>query len=424
MRKFLKIIPILLLCFLLVYFFNQIAIFLFPSHADRTGELVKLILSVIGGICIIYGLYISNRRAKATERSVWIQGEQINLSLKSQTDERFKNAIEHLGSDKEPIILGGIAELHQIAKENRNKYAEVVFNILCSYIRTGTNIYEKKADDIITPTAINTIINYLFKDTEDTPYKLYRANLSASNLSGQDINNCYLKDANLSQCRFHAIDNSVLDGANFTGSEIFGMSFQNNSWRGANLFHVKMTSVKLNDVDFSPLIEEKRKNIFAPYCFNCRFENVIFDNISVFGAFFIGCIFINCSFKNSTIGDSSFYCCSFENVSVFESNLLSKIDFSASVFWNFRIGYSMMDFALKGCSIEKTSNIYISIEEHLDKQKKIKSTAENLYFPSTLPSNYIFGKLSDTECQNILDKYNELKETKKLPVRSDIQEKK
>lgn len=396
--------------------------FLFPSHEDRTGEFVKLILSVIGGICIIYGLYISNRRAKATERSVWFQGEQINLSLKLQIDERFKNAIVHLGSNKEPIILGGIAELHQIAKEDSNKYAEVVFNILCSYIRTGTNVYEKKADDIISSTAISTIINYLLKNTEDNPYKLYRADLSSSNLSGQDISNCYLRDANLSQCHFHMIDNSILDGANFTGSEIFGMSFQNNSWRGVGLFHVKMISVKLNNADFSPLTIEEKHNIFAPYCFNCRFENVIFDNISIFGAFFIGCIFVNCSFKNSTIGDSTFYCCSFENTSIFESKLLSKIDFSASVFWNFCIGYSMMDVVLKGCSIEKTFNIYIPIEQHLEEQKKIKSTAENLNFPSTLPSNYIFGKLSDIESQNILDKYNELKETKKLPIKSDVKD--
>jgi len=80
------------------------------------------------------------------------------LSLKAQIDERFKNAIEHLGSDKEPIILGGIAELHQIAKEDCKKYAEVVFNILCSYIRTETSIYNKNADDI-NSTAISTIIN-------------------------------------------------------------------------------------------------------------------------------------------------------------------------------------------------------------------------------------------------------------------------
>lgn len=418
MKRFVLVVIILLLCFLLIYFFNQTAAYLFPSDADRTGELVKLVLSIVGGVCIIYSLYISNRRAQATEKSVRIQGEQINLSLKAQLDERFKNAIEHLGSDKEAIILGGIAELHQIAKEDCKKYAEVVFNILCSYIRTGTNRYKKKADDI-NSTAISTIINYLFKETYDNPYKAYCANLSASNLAGQYFKNCYLKDANFSQSYLYSIDDSVLDGADFGGSEIFGSSFQNNSWKGVKLFHAKLSHVKLTNVDFSPSTAQK-ENLFAPYCFNCRFENVKFDNLDVYGAFFIGCIFVNCSFKNSTIGDCYFYCCSFDNVQILEANMISIVDFSASVFWKVRIGYSRGDIILKGCSIEKTSNIFIPIEEQLQKLKKTKSTAKNLDFLSDLPSNYIYGELSEIDCKKILDKYSELKNSNTFPLKSDI----
>lgn len=418
MKSFLKTSAFIALCASLIYYFNQIAIFLFPSHADRTGELIKLILSVIGGVCIIYGLYISNRRAKATEKSVLIQTKQINLSLKSQIDERFKNAIEHLGSNKEPIILGGIAELHQIAKEDSNKYSEVVFNILCSYIRTETNRYKKKADDITTPTAVATIVNYLFKNVEFTPYKLYCANLSASNLSGQNIRDCYFKNANLSQCYLHSISNSILDGADFTGSEIFGSSIKHNSWRGAKLFHAKIISVSFNNIDFSPLVQQKDE-LFAPYCFNCKFENVAFDNITIFGAFFIGCIFVNCSFKKSTLGDSFFYCCSFENTSFLEPKIISRVDFSASVFWNSFIGASTMDIILKSCSIEKTLNIFILIEEQVEKQRKIKSTAKSLSLPTTLPSNYIFGQLSEAECNSILEKYKDLYKARKNTLTSN-----
>jgi len=65
-------VSLLLFSLLIYYYFNQIALYLFPSQADRTGELVKLLLSAIGGICIIYSLNISNRRAQATEKSVHI----------------------------------------------------------------------------------------------------------------------------------------------------------------------------------------------------------------------------------------------------------------------------------------------------------------------------------------------------------------
>jgi len=188
--------------------------------------------------------------------------------------------------------------------------------------------------------------------------------------------------------------------------------------RGANLFHAKLSSIELISVDFSPLIMQK-ENIFAPFCLNCKFENVIFDNLSIYGARFIGCIFVNCSFKNSTIGDCFFYCCSFENVSISEAEIISRIDFSASLFCNFNIGYSINDIILKGCAIEKTSNIYIAIEEQLEKQKKIKSTAETLNLPPNLALNYVFGNLSDTECKKMLDKYNELNTWEKLPLNSD-----
>lgn len=94
--------------------FESFAQWLFPNNEDRNGELFKILLSILGAIGILFGLYISLRRAKAMEsgverqkESIDIQTEQIKITRKAQTDERFKNAVEHLGSDKEPIILGG-----------------------------------------------------------------------------------------------------------------------------------------------------------------------------------------------------------------------------------------------------------------------------------------------------------------------------
>ena len=78
-------------------YYCKIAFWLFPNNLDRNGEFVKLILSILGGIGILYGLFISYRRTLITERSVKMQGEaiqkqseQLELSRKSQIDERFK----------------------------------------------------------------------------------------------------------------------------------------------------------------------------------------------------------------------------------------------------------------------------------------------------------------------------------------------
>jgi len=106
--------------------FEKTALWLFPSNEDRNGEFLKIVLSVIGGIGVLYSLHLAYRRLQATNIGLQLQAqainkqsEQLDLSRKGQVDERFKNAVEHLGNDKEPIILGGIVELHQIAKEEK-----------------------------------------------------------------------------------------------------------------------------------------------------------------------------------------------------------------------------------------------------------------------------------------------------------------
>src|SRR5690606_17902397 len=180
----------------------------------------------------------SLRRAKAMEQGVLrqkesldIQSEQISITRKAQTDERFKNAVEHLGSEKEPIILGGVAELHQIAKENKNEYAEIVFNILCSYVRSNANIYKKTADQI-NETVNQTIVNNIFKlfDKPDYPYSGLLANLNSSNLISLDFDNTNLVGANFSFCYMPSMKNSNLEysklnKAVFSLSDISDVSF-------------------------------------------------------------------------------------------------------------------------------------------------------------------------------------------------------
>lgn len=122
MKKILKYIglsiSILFLIFVIIKWesvklnFESFSEYLFPNNEDNKGELFKILLSIIGAIAVMFGLYVAYRRAKAMERGVEKQGEsiqnqneQLKLSRKSQIDERFKNAIEHLGSEKEPVII-------------------------------------------------------------------------------------------------------------------------------------------------------------------------------------------------------------------------------------------------------------------------------------------------------------------------------
>lgn len=49
---------------LIIVFFESLSVKLFPSENSR-GELIKVILTVFGGIGVIYGLWINSQRIKA-----------------------------------------------------------------------------------------------------------------------------------------------------------------------------------------------------------------------------------------------------------------------------------------------------------------------------------------------------------------------
>ena len=407
----------LLFCIGLIIFFDKVAIFLFPDDKNRSGESVKLILSAIGGICLLYGLWINNKRAESTEKSVHNQEAQLRLSLKSQIDERFKNAIEHLGGEKETIILGGIAELHQIAKEYKDKYAEVVFNILCSYVRSETNVYMTIAEKINT-TIVDTIFHYLFLRYPNNPYDEFKADLSHCNLSNQEIRHLNLKQANLSFSYFSNLDDSLLDFADFSRSNIFSISFKGNSMTGVKLSRTRIIHTDFKDVVFGTENTNSNHILLSPHCVSCRFENINFDKTTISGAIFIGCVFINCSFVGVEILSSKFHACTFINISLSNAEILSNIDFSASHFSNFSLNTFALELVLKSCSKGGYLSEYIDIEDRLTEQQLIVTNISDLGISELCLKDCSLGSLSESEVQSIKDKYNEITEIKPFPLNS------
>ena len=77
---------------------------------------------------LIWQVRISDRRATALEKTASL-GEKGNIT------ERFKNAIEHLGSDSESIRMGGIYGLYHVVRESCG-YADTVLKILCAHAKS------------------------------------------------------------------------------------------------------------------------------------------------------------------------------------------------------------------------------------------------------------------------------------------------
>lgn len=215
---------IVLLNHRIIYGYEFLASYFFSNPETYKGDFAKLLVTVVGGIFIVWGLWLNSRRTKALE-------QQNNNQIKAQVDERFKNAIEHLGERNPAIILGGIHALNRVAEEEFS-YRPVVLNILCSYLREEISV---QSEVKISKSIIQTIFDVLFKRSKSNIYEGYSANL-------QDIQYNYslLRDAN-----FNDVDFS---GANLSGTVFDGSSFNRSSFLGADLSGVSMQDSDLSEV--------------------------------------------------------------------------------------------------------------------------------------------------------------------------------
>lgn len=313
-------------------YFSEFALWLFPSNKDRNGELLKLVLTVIGGLGVLYSLYLSYKRMQATNigldlQSIAInkQSEQLELSRNGQVDERFKNAVEHLGNEKEPIILGGIVELHQIAKEDKDKYAAVVFNILTSFVRSNLKV-KNKVDENFSPTIAQTIIDFLFKNEGLILYADLKANLSFCNLLSLDLSNSKFIKADFSFSLIPSeISNVDFSNSKFGKTEFTISKIKNTTFKGSDFHECFFNLCEFDDVDFSDSEMKVQKFISS------KFYNVKFENSNLYEIDFILCHFDDLFLDKSVVLHSKFFGSNFIN-SFFTNSELTNVDFLASGF--------------------------------------------------------------------------------------------
>lgn len=381
-------------------FYESFSLWLFPENYDRNGELFKITLSILGALGILFGLYVSLRRAKAIEEGVRIQSKAINiqsnqieLSRKAQIDERFKNAVEHLGNDKEPIILGGIAELHQLAKENRSNYSEIVFNILTSYIRSNSKLKNNR-------TIIQTIINCLFTNIQNNPYLEYTADLSRTNLIGINLNNKNLKNSDLSYSKISILTNSDISNSNLNNTIFFFPNIENIDFSTTKIYNTLFFGGKIEKCKFNM----EKKYSTASFV-NTNLNEIVFINCSISDWNFIATNIESTLFSVCEIISSKFLLSNLKNVEFSRIELFGKNDFRASNFEyvSFK-NTTIMTSNFSGCRNNKPFNIARrkEIDELLDFKTDlsgINSIESNMY-------QCLKEELEKNDIDEILNRYD------------------
>ena len=219
---------------------------------------------------------------------IWINvvaiTNQNKNAIRSERNERFKNAIEQLGNSKNAIVLGGIYTLHRIAKDDKS-YRENIFNIFCAFVRDTTTTVDYQAKYKEKPSEpIQAILNILCVNKKD--FKLYRTaeskllvDFSSAYLSGADLWGANLTNANLSETN---LTNAILMKANLTNAYLREVNLTN-----AKLYNANLTNAFL---DFANLTNAYLwdANLTNAYLNFANLTNVDLEDSNLKGAYSSG----------------------------------------------------------------------------------------------------------------------------------------
>lgn len=304
--KFSLIVAVIILISTLI-FYSDIAYWLFGNTDVSKGKLLTLLLSIVGAIFVIYGLKINSRRLK--------QGnEQLKQQEKNNTNTRFKDAVILLGNDNPAVVIGGIHTLNQISIDNI-EYREIVFDILCSYVREKSDELNSKLKNGRPSTVVQLIIDILFKENWEI-YKLYNYNFKNTTFRFVTFQGDLIQNIKLD------IDNCIFDECAFYSFKITNFVFNNVSFLRCSLHNIHLLN--------GNLIDSKIK-----YCCSFNkdsFVNVDIDRCNLYGNEINLIVFYDSIFKqtlitNNRINSGEIIGCRF-HMFLFENNELSNMTFS------------------------------------------------------------------------------------------------
>ena len=164
-----------------------------PKH-----EALKFLGISMGGILIALQALMSYKRAKAME-------ETVSHTEQGLRQERLKNAIEHLGNEKESLRWGGAYELFHLAKDSK-ELRQTALDMLCLHIRqtTSETIY-RVAHKSKPSEEVQSILRLIFVQEHEV-FKGLRIELQGSWLNGANLRKARLQGAVLTGAHLQCAD--------------------------------------------------------------------------------------------------------------------------------------------------------------------------------------------------------------------------
>ena len=207
----------------------------------KNGAYATLV-QLIGGLALLLTAYIGYSNFKVGEQNLQVAKENLKVTQDKQVTERFSKAIEHLGSDKIDIRLGGIYALEQIAIDSPEKYHWTMVEILSAVIREKSpHVIDIRKETKITAPKV---------DIKAVAIVLSRRNIERDP-EGKFIN---LEVANLARIEIENggnFDNCNLAYTNLTGAILNGIKLRKTILTGSILINAKLKRIDLSGADLS-----------------------------------------------------------------------------------------------------------------------------------------------------------------------------
>ena len=206
-------------------------------------EALKFIGIAMGGILVALQALMSYKRAKALEDTAQAQADAVSKTEQGQRQERLKNAIEHLGHDKDSVRLGGVHELFHLAKDTR-ELRKTVLDILCAHIRQTTSEEEYRKKHKSKPSEeVQSLLTLLFvQEHEVEVFEDLRINFQGSWLNGANLRKARLKKAILVGVNLQKAD---LCGAQMQGAILVGAQMQGAELAGTQMEKAVLTKAQM-----------------------------------------------------------------------------------------------------------------------------------------------------------------------------------
>ena len=246
------------------------------KHPENYAKLVddyrKTLVQIIGGAFLLYTLYLTQRRTKATEETLRVSQETLKVTRETQITDRFTKAVAQLGAADSQgkkqleIRFGGIYALERIAKDSAYDHWPIM-EILTAYVRENapwqqreTYDTESKERDIRQPEkdiqAIMTVIGRRTKEQDKGKLDLIGVSLQRAYLQKAHLEEAFLQRAHLEEAKLWEahlqeahLEGAFLQRADLQRADLKGAYLQRADLQRADLQRADLKGAYLQEAD-------------------------------------------------------------------------------------------------------------------------------------------------------------------------------